>query len=360
MTKIKFFNQIICVGDTAIEELGKLNTSAYSKIFCLVDENTEKHCISVFRKYFKLDFNCICIKSGEENKTLETCTEIWNELLAQGANRNSLLINLGGGVVSDIGGFVAANFKRGIQFVNVPTTLLSMVDAALGGKTGVNLKSVKNQIGSFTFPEAVFIIPEFLKSLEKDELKQGYAEILKHALIADSSLWDKLKTNRSDNIVDDDILTNAIKIKLNVVEKDPKEKGERKLLNFGHTVGHAVESWSYNSKGKKLSHGEAIAIGIIAESFMSYRNSFISFEKLMEICDTVYLYFSPVYIEEENMDEIIGLMVHDKKNDNYKINITLLKEIGTAIINQYAEPELLKESLEFYKNFPDRNYIAEK
>ncbi|MBT8195540.1 MAG: 3-dehydroquinate synthase [Bacteroidia bacterium] len=360
MSQIKLFDHMISVGITAKNALSAFDTSAYSTIFCLVDENTEKHCLPVFKENFKGEFQIICIASGEENKTFETCTEIWRQLLSNGANRESLLINLGGGVICDTGGFVAGNFKRGISFVNIPTTLLAMVDAAIGGKTGVNVDSLKNQIGSFEFPEAVYVMPEFLNTLTEQELKQGYAEILKHALIADFDLWQSLKSENVDFATDENLLAKSIRIKTSIVEEDPEEKEKRKLLNFGHTIGHAIESWSQNNSEAALSHGEAVSIGIIAESFLSYRKSNISFDELKEICDTVYLYFNPVYLAEDKLGEIIELMQYDKKNKNDEINFTLLKNIGIGIIDQTASKELILESLEFYKTFPDRNYIAQK
>jgi len=242
----------------------------------------------------------------------------------------------------------------------VPTTLLAMVDAAIGGKTGVNMDSIKNQIGTFEFPKAVFVLPVFLKTLKEDELKQGFAEILKHALIADELLWESLKTGKPDLDGMEDVIVKAIKIKVSIVEKDSKEHAERKLLNFGHTIGHAVESWSHNAKEKTLSHGEAVAIGLFAESFLSYRKAFIAFDELKDICDTVYLYFKPIYIPEDDLEAIIDLMVHDKKNKDDRINFTLLKHIGYGVIDQHAGQELIKEALEFYKTFPDRNYIAQQ
>ena len=359
MNTIQLFNHSIFIGNAGLEKLRDFDSAPYSRLFCLVDENTEKHCLPVFQEYFKGKIIPIKIHCGEDFKTFESCTKIWKELLSQEADRHSLLINLGGGVICDMGGFVASIFKRGIQFLNIPTTLLAMVDAAIGGKTGVNVDSLKNQIGSFSFPEAVFVIPEFLKTLGENEIKNGYAEIIKHALIANFDLWNKLKANRLDFTSNEDLLAQAIKIKANIVEADPKEQGQRKLLNFGHTVGHAIESWSHKNN-KPLSHGESVAIGIIAESFLSYRKSFISFDELKEICDTVYLYFSPVYIAEDDLEEIIGLMQHDKKNKDGEINFTLLKNIGVGIIDQMVESKIIKESLEFYKTFPDRNYIAEK
>lgn len=359
MNIIQLFDHPIYIGNKYSEKLADFDVSKFSAVFCLVDENTRKHCLPVFQNYFGCKFIPIEIASGEENKTIETCTTIWSELVSNGADRNSLFLNLGGGVICDLGGYVASGFKRGIQFVNLPTTLLAMVDASIGGKTGVNIDSLKNQIGSFYFPEAVFVIPEFLNTLGNNEIRQGYAEILKHALIADFDLWNNLKAERIDFTCNDELLAQSIKIKTTIVEADPKEKGRRKLLNFGHTVGHAIESWSHK-KDKALSHGESVAIGIIAESFLSYRKSFISFDELKEICDTVYLYFSPVYIAEDDLEEIIELMQHDKKNANGEINFTLLKNIGIGIIDQAADKSIIIEALEFYKSFPDRNYIAEK
>lgn len=358
--QLQLFDHTIYVGSSAAKQLQNLDLTRYSKVFCLVDDNTYKYCIPKFKEYYSNSVSVIEIESGENHKTFETSIEIWRTLLNKGADRNSLLINLGGGVICDLGGFVAGNFKRGIDFINIPTTLLAMVDAAIGGKTGVNLDAVKNQIGGFDFPEAVFVLPEYLETLPKHELNQGYAEILKHALIADDILWQTLKSKQFDSDTKVELIIRAIRVKRNIVEQDPKEKGERKLLNFGHTIGHAIETWSYQENKKPLSHGESVAIGIITESFISYRKSFISFDELKEIVDAIYLYFKPVFISEEFFDHIIGLMHHDKKNTDGIINFTLLKHIGVGIINQHADFELIKEALDFYKTFPDRNYIAQQ
>ena len=235
----------IYTGNDVLESLlENLIENSYSQVFVLVDENTEKYCLPLIHKYL-FNTKIIKIKSGEQEKTLETTQFIWNELQRYHAAKNSVLLNLGGGVIGDIGGFCAATFKRGIDFINIPTTLLAMVDSSIGGKTGIDFNGIKNSIGIITDPKAIYIYPDFLNSLAKDELINGYAEVIKHALIADFDLWEKFrKVDAFDFQKLNSIINDSIKIKLKIVAKDPYEQNVRKLLNFGHTIGHAIESYS--------------------------------------------------------------------------------------------------------------------
>src|ERR1700758_1124811 len=249
----------------------------YSRFFVLTDENTGKHCLPVLREHIdELDnYDIIEINAGEESKSIDFCVGVWKMLIDFGADRQSLLINLGGGVISDMGGFAASTFKRGIDFVHVPTTLLSQVDASVGGKTGIDLDNIKNIIGTFTQPKAVFIEHEFLRTLPPRQILSGLAEMLKHGLIADATYWNELKYSDLDN-PSAALVYHSIEIKNKVVIADPHEKGIRKSLNFGHTVGHAIETYSLMNDKDPLSHGEAIAVGMICEAYISHQRTGLS------------------------------------------------------------------------------------
>ena len=323
-----------------------------SKLFLLVDENTFKYCFPLITRSKKLKKAIIIIiKSGEKNKNIETCQKVWKELSSHYADRKSLLINLGGGVVSDLGGFAASIYKRGIDFINIPTTLLAQVDASIGGKTGIDLNNIKNEIGLFSFPKAVFVCPDFLNTLDKRQLLAGFAEIIKHALIADKNYWKKVTSIK--NLVPENIeplILQSIKIKNQIVLKDIHEKNIRKKLNFGHTIGHAIESFSLKKDKNSLSHGESIAIGMICESYLSCRENLLSKQELEEITRFVLLKYKYYVINPSSDKEIIKLMQHDKKNDNKNINFTLLQEIGQGITDKYCSIKSIKESLNYYRN----------
>ena len=257
MKEIKAIDYSIWIGENS---LSKLDISTYSKVAILVDENTKRDCLY---KLPKIENPLIIeIKSGEEYKNISTCNFIWEQLTINNFDRNSLLINLGGGVIGDMGGFCAVTYKRGLEFIHIPTTLLAMVDASVGGKLGIDFKGFKNQIGLFHNPKAVLISTEFLDTLDESELKSGFAEVIKHALILDNPLWLKLKNTTFTDLDWEDIINHSVQIKNKIILEDPFEKGERKKLNFGHTFGHAIESY-YLEKGTPISHGEAIFMGMI-------------------------------------------------------------------------------------------------
>jgi len=321
----------------------------YSSVYILVDENTEKYCLPILKPYLE-KYILIRIKSGEQNKNLENAIIIWNSLQQNLANRNTVLLNLGGGTLSDLGGFCAATYKRGIDFINIPTTLLAMVDASIGGKQGVDLNSYKNLIGIFKHPEQVFIYPQFIESLPNIERRNGLAEILKHALIDEKKLFDKLINNSQiDYSHIEKLIEKSTKIKIKIVNKDPYEKGLRKLLNFGHTIGHALETYSLLNNTKPLKHGEAVAIGIICESYLSYKLLSLSLEELNLIVQFIKINFDK-YNSNWNVNEFIKIMQNDKKNNNSGINFTLLKKIGKAQIDCICSTEMIEESLNYYKN----------
>ena len=350
----------IHVGDDSAVELNKfLAESNYSSLFILVDENTKKRCLPLLKKaLFNTKHTLIQIKSGEKSKTIRSCEKIWNQLSKQNADRMSLLINLGGGVITDIGGFAASTYKRGIDFINIPTTLLAQVDASVGGKTGIDFSDYKNQIGTFAFPKAVFIIPAFLKTLDKRQIISGFAEVIKHGLIADKNYWEEICTlplapfspgrRVGDEATWTKIISRSVEIKNEVVTEDPYEKGLRKTLNFGHTIGHAIESASLRSK-KALLHGEAIAIGMICEAYISRKCCRLSSENLSSITEFILSIFTPRPVQFP-IKKLLGLMKQDKKNKNSEINFTLLSSIGKAEINNSCSEELIEEAIHFFNS----------
>lgn len=323
----------------------------YSSFFIIVDENTYECCLPQFMSAIKGDFHfeVLEIESGEVNKNIDTCMNLWQALSDLDADRKSLVINLGGGVVTDLGGFVASTFKRGVDFINVPTTLLSMVDASVGGKTGVDLGALKNQIGVINQPEMVLVVTSFLKTLEKRQLHSGYAEMLKHGLIQDSSYWGKLKSVSSFEGIEGLIQT-SVGIKNKVVLEDPTEKGLRKILNFGHTLGHAVESYFLESKEHEtLLHGEAIAIGMILEGYLSHKLCGLPENQMEDIKSTFLGRYEKVSFTEEDIYGILSLLKFDKKNSHGKINFVLLEEIGKPVIDVQIPPSLYLEAFAYYK-----------
>jgi len=324
-----------------------------NKIFILVDENTRKYCLPRLMSNIQLpqEVYILEIPSGEEFKTLETAQKLWSELTYSGADRNSVLINLGGGVVSDLGGFVASTFKRGIRYVNIPTTLLAMVDASIGGKVGIDMDGLKNQIGLFSNPQVVFVIPEFLDTLPMVQKRNGFAEIIKHALIYEKNYWEELSVKSFDEITNlKEIIDWSVEIKNYFVTEDPLETGFRKVLNFGHTIGHAVETYSFQNENDALLHGEAVAIGIICESYISHKHSKLSEEELNEIVAYILANFLQYKLNPAHFDQIIEFMQHDKKNRGDDINFTLLTSIGNSVINEVVDNKLVKESLQYYQN----------
>jgi 3-dehydroquinate synthase len=309
----------------SIEKL--LSALSYSSIFILVDENTFKYCYPLVRDMLP-DHTLIQIEAGEQHKDINSCQLIWNSLSQQNADRNALLINLGGGVITDIGGFCASTYKRGIRFINLPTTLLSQVDASVGGKTGIDFNGYKNQIGVFNEPEFVLIDTSFHQTLPERELRSGFAEMLKHGLIADAQHWKNL-VDSDFNLISNQLLENSVSIKQRVVEKDPNEKGLRKILNFGHTIGHALESALLNSS-EPLLHGEAIAHGMRCEASIAYELEYISQEEFNQINKSLLKIYGPLKIKKALRENILRLCKQDKKNQNGDIRMSLLNKIGEA------------------------------
>jgi 3-dehydroquinate synthase len=332
---------------TAFSQLYK--KIAPSTTFILVDENTEKYCLLHLLEYIHDTVQIIRIPSGEQNKNLNTCQVVWTKLLQNGADRHSLIINLGGGVIGDLGGFCAATYMRGIRFIQMPTTLLSQVDASVGGKLGVDLMGFKNMVGLIKDPDGVFIFTEFLLTLPQDQMRSGYAELLKHGLIADKKVWESLSKNSGIESLDyENLVYESVLIKKNVTEQDPNEKGIRKILNFGHTIGHAVESYWLDSRTPLL-HGEAVAIGLVSEAFLSYRIGKITEIELFDIRNSIIRLYGhhPKFVKPA--EELIQIMTHDKKNHNGSIRFALLESVGQACYDVQIENGAIEESFLFYK-----------
>jgi len=325
-----------------------------SYIFIIVDSNTRDLCLPLFLPLLETNsiVEIIEMEPGEEHKHIQTCSGIWNVLSELGADRKSLVINLGGGVVTDLGGFVASTFKRGISYINIPTTLLSMVDASVGGKTGVDLGNLKNQIGVISQPEMVLIDPGFLGTLEPAEMRSGLAEILKHGLIANRSYWEKASDLTQLDLEDlRDLIVESIEIKTHIVTKDPREENLRKTLNFGHTFGHAIESYFLTHPEKtRILHGEAVAAGMIIALYLSSKISGFPKNYLNIITLKILEFFPVIQLQEADFNPIIELLKYDKKNSHGNINFVLLEDIGKPVIDAKVPQELLIESLHFYKN----------
>lgn len=334
------------------EERFSQHFSRGGKVFILCDENTRKYCQPVLIQYIP----CLAlaeiieISSGEVHKNLDTCSQIWAQLTEHRADRNTIMINLGGGVICDMGGFAAAIYKRGLQFYHCPTTLLAQVDAAIGGKTGIDFNFFKNQLGLFCQPEGIIIHPEFINSLDHRQLLSGYAEMLKIAFVNDKNLTERLLLLK-DPIQDIDqiLIMESIQNKLNITEEDYLERGQRKILNFGHTIGHALESLQF-MKHRPVLHGEAVAAGMICESWISREKGWISHELLDEITNYILLIFKDLIFNNEDIPVILDLMLQDKKNQAEKVNFTLLTGRGTSIINQFVEKDLQEKALTFYSD----------
>ncbi|MDW9379323.1 3-dehydroquinate synthase [Chryseobacterium sp. JV558] len=328
-----------------------LHEKSFSKIFILVDENTHEYCLPILLGNMETDlgFEILEIEAGEEMKNIQTANQLWEILTEMQADRKALVINLGGGVITDMGGFVASTYKRGIQFINIPTTLLSMCDASIGGKTGIDLMHYKNMVGTFAFPEQIFIFPKFLETLPFKELRSGFAEMLKHGLIADKNHWDQLIQVRKLEVetVIPHIQT-SMNIKQDVVDKDFHEQNIRKTLNFGHTIGHAVESLCLQ-QGNPILHGEAVAMGMIAEAHLAYLENLISETDANMVIENVQRYYPYLDINDFKDEDITALLMNDKKNTDSKINFSLLSGIGACTYDHQCSQENILESLSFYR-----------
>lgn len=323
--------------------------SSHTKVFLLLDENTEKYCLYNIKDIDFKDVIKIVIPSGEQHKNIETVQYIWSQLVENHADRKSLLINLGGGVVTDMGGFAASCYQRGIDFVNVPTTLLGMVDASIGGKTGIDFQGLKNQIGVFSQPLAVVILFEFLETLPKREMLSGLAEIIKYGFIVDKSFLETIRDSKTDSI-DPALIKKAIEAKEEITSNDTTEQGKRKILNFGHTVGHALETY-LNDNQQEIRHGEAVALGIIPALYLS--------QKYYNLSNIWFFLYGRLYMDVFNrfilkdlpVDELLEIIRHDKKNQGGDIRFVLISKPGEPVYDVAVKPEDVAESIRFLEDF---------
>jgi 3-dehydroquinate synthase len=326
------------------------NISA-SNIFILCDTTTEKICLPVLLQSELLaDAHLITIPAGDENKNIESAVKIWKYLSENGATRKSLMINLGGGMITDIGGFAASTFKRGIRYINISTTLLGAVDAATGGKTGINFLGLKNEIGVFAPANAVLIDVDFFKTLDIKNLRSGFAEMVKHALIDNRKEWNEILKFDLENVdfnILKDLVDRSVKIKERVVEQDPTEKNIRKALNLGHTFAHAFESLSYRQKRPVL-HGYAVMWGLLCELYLSHVKLNFPKDDLLKLKYLIKEYYGTFIIDCDDYEPLFELMTHDKKNESKEINFTLLTDIGEIKINQTATKEEIYDCLDFF------------
>ena len=338
---------VLLSSDIAGDIRSFLTRKNYSKVIILTDENTLLHCYPKIADTLP-EHTTIKIKSGEEQKNLETCTQIWQAMTDQALDRHAAVLILGGGVLGDMGGFCAATYKRGIEFMLVPTTLLAQADASIGGKLGIDFNHFKNHIGIFQLPALTILHSGFLQTLPDVELRSGFAEVIKHALISDKSMWNEIRTKPLASQQWDVLIRHSAEFKSKVVTEDPKEAGLRKVLNAGHTIGHALESYLLG-KGHRVLHGEAVAAGLIAEGTIARERSFINEDAFRQITSYIFQVYGKVYFEEEEIDSIARLTLQDKKNKGNRILCVLLKEIGKAQWDCEISLEEVKRALSFYR-----------
>jgi 3-dehydroquinate synthase len=322
----------------------------YSHIAILVDEFTNKYCLPIIQDLLPSNFTKILIKSGEHHKNLATCERVWDRMTQANMDRHSLLVNLGGGVIGDLGGFCASTYKRGIDFIQIPTTLLAQVDASVGGKLGIDFHGLKNHIGVFQLPKTVLIDPKFIDTLSIQQKKSGFAEIIKHCLIRDEQEWNLIRQQSFEELDLSKLIAHSVAIKEAVVLEDPKEAGLRKILNFGHTLGHAIETYLLDKGKRKILHGEAIAIGMIAEAFISHQRDLISLQELEEIESYLFENYGRVKLHAEEISKIISLTAQDKKNKGKEIRFSLLTGIGDCGYDIPVSASEMKKAIQYYLN----------
>ncbi len=328
-----------------------LSECEHDKLFVLTDTTTLELCMPVLRSFYCMkEAHIITIPATDSHKDIDSLMMVWKGLQEGGASRHSCMINLGGGMITDLGGFAASTFKRGINFINIPTTLLAMVDASVGGKTGINFGGLKNEVGVFNDSKFVILDTEFLKTLDTENICSGYAEMLKHGLISTEAMWEELvcfNLDKPDLKQLQRMVGDSVKVKERIVEQDPHEQGIRKALNLGHTFGHAFESWAL--KRKPILHGYAVAFGLIPELYLSVAKTGFPTEKMRQTVNFIKEFYGSLDITCDDYDELIELMHHDKKNQNGIINFTMLGGIGDIRINQTATIEEIKEALDFFR-----------
>ncbi|MBK9636563.1 MAG: 3-dehydroquinate synthase [Bacteroidetes bacterium] len=340
-------------GENALSLLEELLNAPndFSKMLVLCDDNTYEHCLPILKRHLpsSIPFDFFKMKSGESSKSLSVCESIWQKMTAMMMSRNDLLINLGGGVVCDVGGFVAATYLRGISFLNIPTSVMGMVDAGLGGKNGIDLNHHKNRIGSFAFPIATVCDPVFLKTLPDAEWKNGCAEVFKHALIGDARLFETLSVDGCTRANFTSLLHSIQGVKLKVVEDDPFEDGFRKVLNFGHTVGHAIESASLKKDSLPLSHGEAVAMGMIIENEIMFNIGGLDASIKNNCREVLEKHLTEVKITSYTDVELLEWIQYDKKNANGIIRMSLITSIGSCSWNVEVPQEIIRTTLQNFR-----------
>ncbi|AEI50848.1 3-dehydroquinate synthase [Runella slithyformis] len=325
-----------------------LASKEYSKYVVIADTNTRKRCYPLLKSYLP-KHHLIVVPAGEQHKNLATCEKIWNEMTRLELDRHALVFNLGGGVIGDMGGFCAATYKRGIDFVQVPTTLLSQVDASVGGKLGIDFQGFKNHLGVFTQPKIVLIDASFLQTLSYVELRSGFAEIVKHCLIADSVKWEEIRKKDFEEQNWPDLIAHSVEIKKGVVAEDPTEKGLRKILNFGHTIGHAVETYFLSKPPKeRLLHGEAIAAGMIMEAYIAYRKKMINLQTLEQIEEFIFSVYGKVNLQITDVPTLIQLAQQDKKNKGGELRFSLLTGLGSCGFDIKVSPGEIQQAAAYY------------
>ena len=344
--------KVVISGNLERDLVNAISECEHDRIFVLTDETTQQLCWPKIKNFKALKNSTpIIIKATDTHKNLDTLSQVWQALSNGGATRHSLMINLGGGMVTDLGGFAASTFKRGIDFINIPTTLLAMVDASVGGKTGINFGGLKNEIGVFSDSRFVIINTQFLDTLDHDNICSGYAEMLKHGLISDEHTWAELVTfdlDTPDLSQLQRMVAESIKVKERIVEADPHEHGIRKALNLGHTMGHAFESFAMR-RGTPILHGYAVAYGLVSELYMSARKTAFPTDSMHQTVRFIRENYGTFNITCDDYPTLIELMHHDKKNTSGIINFTLLGNVGDIRINQTANEEEIKEALDFFR-----------
>jgi 3-dehydroquinate synthase len=320
---------------------------AQKEFIILADTNTSHYCLKHLKEKFgeSNESRIITISPGEKNKNFEQLQSILSQLADYGADKNTLLINLGGGVICDIGGFAASIYKRGIQYIHIPTSLLAMVDASIGGKNGIDFNGYKNLVGTITLPERVFISKKFLDTLPPVEKSNGVVEALKHGLISDKIYWDKIKEEPIENV--EELINTSVKIKSAIVVGDLNEKADRKKLNAGHTIGHAIEAWKLE-QDEPIAHGEAVAAGLIMECYISNRLGYLSEEQQAEIEKVLMKTTDIIDLKRSDINDLLKKMRQDKKNEDQKISFSLIRNIGSATYNDHCSDELIKEAVQYY------------
>ncbi|WP_057938348.1 3-dehydroquinate synthase [Algoriphagus resistens] len=342
-------NSIIFSENASVDLTAVLSEIKFSSLFVLTDENTKAHCLPLVEEIFSSNSTFFTIEPGEKSKTIATCMQIWAAMTKAQLDRKALFLNIGGGVLGDMGGFCASIYKRGIRFINMPTTLLSQVDASVGGKLGVDFEGLKNHLGVFNEPETVIVASEFLKTLPENEIRSGYAEIIKHGLIRDKNYFESLDFDHWEKSYWAPLIHHSVEIKKSVVKEDPKEAGLRKILNFGHTIGHAFETYFLDGP-RHLLHGEAIAVGMICEAWLSHKKLDLSMAELKKIQEAFLKVYGKIEIQESDLAPVLDFCLQDKKNEGKELMFSLLSSIGNCTYNIPVTREEIREAIHYYQN----------